>query len=352
MPTSGIPVLKRHDWHPADRAAWEAATSAGKPPFVRPGSAYRWSHGTRDVTEQAIGQFLGWSISRGGPRRFVDAYEVNAVRDYLVALGRTAARATLYTRLEGIGRGFLAIAGNYPKRDLTRLRAFIEAAELGRPPKRTDTPLTDDLLDLGRRLIREVGRVDPATNSIGDLIQFRDGLFIAFLATHPLRIGVFTDLTLGRDLTLEPERVRVRIAATRQKNRRSTTGDLKDELFEPFQHYLHTVRPALLARGNVPLETDRLWITRRGTAFEIPTGEQMVRRRTRAGLGREIGPHKFRHAAATYVAIKVPHMIAIVSGVLSHRDIRTAQKHYNLAKSTEAQRRWDRVVRGIERGER
>jgi integrase/recombinase XerD len=352
MPQSGIPVLKVGEWHPADRAAWEAATSAGKPPFVSPGCAYGWSQGTRDITEQAIGQFLGWSRRRGGPERLADAYDVIAVRDYVVELAATAARKTLTTRVCGIGRGILAIAGRDPKRDVRRVCAFIEAAELGRPPKRPDIPLTDDLLGLGRRLIRDVGWVDPGKASVKALLQFRDGLFIAFLATHPLRIGVFMDMTIERDIVLTPDRVHVRIAAARQKNRRSTAGDLKEELIPPFHHYLDVVRPALLARAKKLITTDRLWISRRGMPFDIATAQQIIRSRTKVGLGREIGPHKFRHAAATYVAIKAPHKIAIVQGVLSHHDPRTAERHYNLARSTEAQRRWDRVIRAIARGER
>jgi hypothetical protein len=53
-----------------------------------------------------------------------------------------------------------------------------------------------------------------------------------------------------------------------------------------------------------------------------------------------MGLHDFRRAAATFLAIDAPDQIGLVPGMLQHASLDTGERHYNLAKSVEASRRF------------
>ena len=50
---------------------------------------------------------------------------------------------------------------------------------------------------------------------------------------------------------------------------------------------------------------------------------------------------------ATTVAITAPAQIKLVTSLLGHRALGTAQRHYNLARGTEAAMAWHTVLEGI-----
>ena len=68
-------------------------------------------------------------------------------------------------------------------------------------------------------------------------------------------------------------------------------------------------------------------------------------------LGVHITPHDARDAAATTWAIAAPDQIGVARDLLAHRDLRTANKHYNRAKGVEASRSYRQVIDGM-RGKR
>jgi hypothetical protein len=53
-----------------------------------------------------------------------------------------------------------------------------------------------------------------------------------------------------------------------------------------------------------------------------------------------MGLHDFRRAAATFIAIDAPDKIGWIPGVLQHASPEVSERHYNLAGSIEASRRF------------
>ena len=53
---------------------------------------------------------------------------------------------------------------------------------------------------------------------------------------------------------------------------------------------------------------------------------------------------------ATTIALTAPEQIGIVTPLLGHRSIVTAQRHYNLAGMASAAKAWHEVLRQIEQG--
>ena len=94
-----------------------------------------------------------------------------------------------------------------------------------------------------------------------------------------------------------------------------------------------------------------LWISRHGLPMSRETIYGSIRARTLEGLGRAINPHLFRDCVATSIAIEDPRHVNIASRLLGHREISTAEQHYNLARSVEASRLLQNVVLGLRHGD-
>ena len=93
-----------------------------------------------------------------------------------------------------------------------------------------------------------------------------------------------------------------------------------------------------------------MWLTREGTAISPNHLHCRVTRHTAAAFGRPLNPHGFRDAVATTIALTAPEQVGIVTPLLGHRSIVTAQRHYNLAGMASAAQAWHDVLRQVEQG--
>jgi integrase/recombinase XerD len=57
-------------------------------------------------------------------------------------------------------------------------------------------------------------------------------------------------------------------------------------------------------------------------------------------IGRPINPHLFRDFAATFIAEQAPAEVRIISRILGHTDLRTAEDYYNQASMLSAHKRY------------
>src|ERR1700736_921943 len=57
-------------------------------------------------------------------------------------------------------------------------------------------------------------------------------------------------------------------------------------------------------------------------------------------IGKAMGLHDFRRAAATFLAMDAPEKIGLIPGVLQHASPEPGEQHYNLARSMQAGRRF------------
>jgi hypothetical protein len=109
-----------------------------------------------------------------------------------------------------------------------------------------------------------------------------------------------------------------------------------EKLLPYLLHYLKEIRPCLLGRN----AHDRLWASNKGCPLTAGRIYDIVRARTKAKFGKTMGLHDFRRAAATFIATDAPDKIGLIPGTLQHTSLDVGERHYNLARSVEASRRF------------
>jgi hypothetical protein len=55
--------------------------------------------------------------------------------------------------------------------------------------------------------------------------------------------------------------------------------------------------------------------------------------------------HDFRRASATFLATVAPDQVGLIPGLLQHASPDVSEKHYNLARSVEASRRFGELLK-------
>jgi integrase len=161
--------------------------------------------------------------------------------------------------------------------------------------------LTERLVEAGLILIREAEMFGKT--ALARAIGVRNGLLIALLALHPIRVKNFAALTIA------------------------DTTDVVNS-------YIKTHRP-VLSRGHV--EQLALWISsttgRQLTTKNLGT---LISKITREAIGVDVSPHLFRTAGASTAAVYGGNHPHLASAVLTHRDPCVTEEHYNRAMSISA----------------
>ena len=85
-------------------------------------------------------------------------------------------------------------------------------------------------------------------------------------------------------------------------------------------------------------------MTYRFTAQVAHTLQLQIVARTERAFGRSVNPHLFRDCAATSIAIHDPENIRMAATILGHRCFATTEKHYNMARTLDAGRRYMDVI--------
>jgi integrase/recombinase XerD len=222
-------------------------------------------------------------------------------------------------------------------RSLARLRAVAKPVR----DKRARLRGADELLALGHRLMEsaEAG----GENLWQRARRYRDGLMIATLACRPLRLKNLIALEIGRQLQRRDGGWWIEIDGQETKTGEPVSVPFPDALVPALEVYLERWRPQLASPGRLA-SSRALWLTDRGRGIGPNHAYIRILRHTRDAFGRSVNPHLFRDAAATTVAITTPDQVGIVSQLLGHRGIGTAQKHYNQARDTQAATAWHKVL--------
>jgi integrase/recombinase XerD len=214
---------------------------------------------------------------------------------------------------------------------------------------------SEELVALGRQLMAEAEQGTPAAaaghrypEAVRRAMRYRDGLMIALLAYHPLRLANFLGLRLGRELHGDGADRWLEIEPAATKNRRAYLMPLARDLIQPLDRYLQHWRPRLAGPSAAAAST-ALWLSGEGRALGVKHAQHRICRHTAAAFGRPVNPHLFRAALATTIAVRRPELIGIVTPLLGHRSVATAQRHYNRAGMTSAARAWHDVLEQLSR---
>ena len=120
------------------------------------------------------------------------------------------------------------------------------------------------------------------------------------------------------------------------KAKRAESFRVPEQFLPYLERYLQEIRPRLLGRR----KHDGFWASYKGGPLCDGRIYSIVRERVFARFGKKMGLHDFRRAAATFVATDAPDLIGLVPGILQHASPEVSERHYNLARSVEASRRF------------
>jgi integrase len=225
-----------------------------------------------------------------------------------------------------------------PSFDPQMLNRFISVLKAKAKPARSKAhiPRADALVDLGFRLMASV----PNFNKLADAATYRDGLIIAFLALHPVRIRNLTHFHLDANLIWQNGSYLVLFPSDETKTGSVYEAPLADVLIEPMARYLAECRPSLISEGSRHTREVRtsVWVSAHGSPMSQETLRGHIKARTRLAFGKSIHPHGFRDAAATTLVVGDPVHVRSAAPLLGHRSFATTETYYVRAEGLEARR--------------
>ena len=335
-------------WPETDRQLWEAALRPANLLHSR-GQRTRYRAISNQRFEKGYGRWLAWLAQTGkldptcppGVRITPEAVDA-----YLSDLMAVNAPSTLLSRLQELHDTAKVMA---PEADWSWLRVLSSWVRLLPSPARPFLTVSSlDLFQLGIRLMESA---EAESTSLKAATRYRDGLIIAFLASDPIRLRNLAGLELHRTLVSYGDDWRVQFTIDETKTRRPLEGPWPEALLPMLAVYLETYRPELVRQSGYwsRMIGDALWVSRDGSPLCAGRIHTCIAQHTLAAFGERIGPHRFRHAAATSIAIEDPENVGIIPALLGSSGA-TVQRYYNLARTLDGARRVQAVVIGLRDG--
>jgi integrase len=210
-----------------------------------------------------------------------------------------------------------------------------------RPRSKADRlVLTEVLVECGLILMAEAERSAsrPAT-----VRRFRNGLMVAMLALHPIRLKNFASLEIGRNLVNIDGSWWIALPAIETKENRSDERRIDDLIAPALEAYLNKYRPLLEGKN---MKSNGLWLSSQdGRPMTYHVVADAVTRTVREATGVAVSPHLFRTSAASSAALHAEQIPHLGSALLHHRDQRVTEEHYNRASSLCAANDFGRLIR-------
>ena len=152
---------------------------------------------------------------------------------------------------------------------------------------------------------------------------FRNGLMVAMLGYHPLRLKNFATLELGLTFKREFGSWWIVLSRSHTKEERPDERLVDPSLTAWIDRYLQIHRPVL--QRNIEA-TNALWLSsNNGNALTYLGVEGVISKTTLATIGIDVSPHLFRSAGATTAAVYAgnnPHL----GSALLHQEIPPSRK--------------------------
>lgn len=271
------------------------------------------------------GKWLGFLASNHDQlldRPLEERVSPTMIEDYVVALRRNCSETAVAIALQHLHLTLKAIS---PKGSWDWIYRIERRIACGAVRARKLPVMTSDTYRLGLGLMEDA-RVRawrrPAV-LLQDAERFRDGLMIALLSVAPMRRAAFSQLTLDDHVLKIAGQWRVYLRAEMVKTDEPQDFDIPELLGGYLDDYVAFFRPIF---RNAECHAG-LW-----PFGDRPMTDKMVRRyirkHTERYLGEAITPHRFRNAAATFVASTDPANVRMVKDLLGHRSFGMTEKHY------------------------
>jgi integrase/recombinase XerD len=369
----GLPL---DEWPIRDKIAWMQLQIAADP-FDRHTHVRLWRRITRTSYEHGYRQWLGWLASHNELDQDAEPaarLTPHRVSRYVAELSRSIAPLSVATKIASVCFVVEAMTPGVDLRWLRNLRSHLlrRALPIRKLTGRVLSSAT--LFQFGLELMREAETpkiLDPFHRSKARrAVRFRDGLMVALLASRPLRCANFVGIKLGENLIHRGARYKLVFPTDSTKTNRFIEVDVPRRLEAPLRRYLKYHRPVLLDRtgyrktvneelagrerltgggthygGIQPNEvSSALWISEQWTAMSRNGIYQRLTIHTSRRFGVVLGPHLFRHSAATSIALEAPEIFDISASVLGHTSSVMTDTVYNHATSIDAGQRYHDVL--------
>jgi site-specific recombinase XerD len=304
---------------------------------------------TRDDLARRYGYFLDCMDRRGlldldkAAGAHVTPEDVDA---YVAELARRVGSVTAHGSIYKLRRACELID---PARDLSWLAEIEKDLEMQvRPRSKTNRwVLTEVLVEAGLTLITEAEN-SPKMSKLAQARQVRNGLMIAMLAMHPVRLKNFAALEIGRSLVEIKGSWWIVLSAAETKEDRPDERRIDDLLQPALDRYLKKYRPLLAGADR---STTALWLSSNdGAPMSYAGVERVITETTRSTLGLAVSPHLFRTSIASSAAIHGGAYPHLASALLHHTDDRVTEAHYNRASSLSAAQSYREIVQGYIKG--
>lgn len=337
--------LKR--WPEVDQAAWAIGITPGDP-FDDPHYGPHLREDSRIKVRKGYGRWLSFLAERCwlDPAQSPFARVTRTrLRAYFRALLRAGnADETVIGRFGELTMALKILA---PGEDVSWVRRFDGVSVYVLLPKRRRVlmvPESDVLFDWGLEMM------DKAPERLGErerLAAYRDGLLIAMLASRGRRLRSMGLLRTGYELIHRDGRFRIELTPDQVKTNKPDRFDLPERLTSYLQHYLDHVRPALL-RGRHEVA---FWVNTQGDAMRALGIQGRIFKLSRKRFGKAFGPHRFRHAIATTLALRLPECPGLAAGVLDNTPA-IVDRYYSRPDQCQAGARYAQLVEGRMRAAR
>jgi integrase len=326
--------LKYVDWPEADRIAWTAAVAKGD--RFRRGPAAHWSPATRRDVEKALFRWLGY-LAAFEPDALTEHPIARLTEDRLVGyVDHLAETVQSMGRCVYLAHILMAFTVMFPGEPLQLLKSV--AAKLRGQSQARAKPwvVTPQLTALGEKLIKEASHKARTRWNVG----YRDGLMLMLWPSRPLRLRTFAQIQIGKHLRKVNEEWRLIFEGPELKSGRPYQVTLPRQVIPFLERYLAEVRPTFPGAK----QHDALWVSAHGGPLAPAAISRLIGDRTKAEFGDRISPHRFRHCAASTIAVFAPSEIRTAVGLLDHSSPRITHQHYILARGIETSRQYAKIV--------
>jgi site-specific recombinase XerD len=341
---SAVRSLPLDQWPEVDRLAWAAACRPAER-LKRGGAA---SH-MRDITRRDLARRYGYFLDHvqrtegdinPGAAGLVTP---DRVEHFIVELKARVGSVTVHGSIYKLRRIVELLA---PSRDYTWLTEIEKDLALIMEPKSKLNRLVYPHVtaEAGLTLMVEADAAKHCT-ALARARQFRNGLMIALLAFHPIRLKNFAAIEIGRTFVKVKDKWWLVLPAPETKEKRLDERQVDDCLIPWMERYLSIHRPVLARSNDAPAA---LWLSSNdGNAMTYLAVERVISMTTKETVGVDISPHLFRAAGVTSCAVWAGDQPHLGSALLHHTDTAIAQEHYNHATSLSANQSFVALIKNL-----
>jgi integrase len=316
------------EWPAVDRLGWVTACQPAER-LKRGGAASHLAAVSKRDIANRYGLYLDF-LQRNGrldaAGNAIALVTADDVKGFIAQLQARVCSVTVWNSVYKLRRAAQLIAPDADFGWLTEIEKDLALVMV--PRSRVDRlVLSERLVEAGLILIREAemfGKT-PRARAVG----VRNGLLIALLALHPIRIKNFAALTIADTFLNIDGRWWLHIPSQDTKSHRADERRVPEFIADAVNSYVTTHR-AVLCRGDV--DNRALWVSattgRQLTSKNLGT---LISKLTRETIGVDVSPHLFRTAGASTAAIYGGSHPHLASALLNHRDPRVTEEHYNRA---------------------